>query len=155
MTAYEIKLVQDSWNKLKPMGQQAGELFYSKLFIAAPGIRHMFRGDISEQAHKLIFMLTYAVSRLSCLESIETDIRKLALRHNNYGAKPEHYDIVGECLLATLQQGLNGDWNEELRKAWTKIYTTLSKAMIEAQQSVQEIPCPDSQKHFQETKSRA
>ena len=39
MNAQQVALVQQSWEKVKPLGQAAGELFYSKLFEAAPGIR--------------------------------------------------------------------------------------------------------------------
>jgi len=134
MTNDQIQLVQKSWEKLKPVTQQAGELFYQKLFERAPGVRHMFREDISEQAGKLGYMLTYVVSRLDKLDTILEDVRKLAIRHNQYGAQPAHYVVVGECLLATLKEGLGNDWNPAVESAWTTAYGILSEAMINAQQ---------------------
>jgi hemoglobin-like flavoprotein len=134
MTTHQIELVQQSWEKVKPVMQAAGESFYYKLFEKAPQLRHLFNKDISEQAGKLVYMLTYAVSRLDKLDTILEDVQKLAVRHNKYGAEPDHYIIVGECLLETLEDGLGKNWNNELREAWASVYGILANAMIQAQQ---------------------
>lgn len=135
MTSTQIQLVQQSWEKIKPQGQLAAELFYQKLFETAPQVRHLFKQDISEHAGKLASMLTYVVSRLDKLDTVIDDVRKLAIRHNQYGAKPEHYAVVGQCLIATLEVGFNKEWNDELKEAWVTAYGILSDAMIEAQQN--------------------
>jgi hemoglobin-like flavoprotein len=62
------------------------------------------------------------------------DIKGLAQRHNKYGAKPEHYAVVGECLLWTLEKGLGDKWNNELKEAWTTVYGVLANAMIANQE---------------------
>jgi hemoglobin-like flavoprotein len=49
----------------------------------------------------------------------------------------DHYTIVGEALLWTLEKGLAENWNEETKSAWIECYTILSNAMIVS--SVQEI----------------
>jgi hemoglobin-like flavoprotein len=134
MTTQQIKMVQQSWEKIKPEMQVAGELFYHKLFERAPAIRHLFKEDVREQAGRLGYMLTYIVSRLDKLDTILEDVERLAIRHNKYGAEPEHYAIVGECLLATLEEGLAAVWNKQLEKAWTAAYKILADAMIKAQQ---------------------
>ena len=138
MTTQQIVLVQTSWLKVKPAMQEAGELFYHKLFTRAPFIRHLFKGDIKQQAGKLGSTLTYVVTRLDKLDTILEDVRKLAVNHNKYGAEPEHYAVVGECLLATLEAGLGNDWNDELREAWSAAYSILADTMIQAQQEALE-----------------
>ncbi len=133
MTTHQIEMVQQSWERIKPGAQSAGELFYQKLFEKAPQVRHMFRSDISEQAGKLTYMLTYVVNRLDKLDTMVDDVQKLAVRHDKYGAEPEHYMVVGDCLLETLQEGLGEDWNHQLMRAWAAAYGTLANAMIQAQ----------------------
>ena len=133
MTNKQIELVQQSWELVKPIAKEAGQLFYLHLFTTAPQIRHLFKEDISEQAAKLVRMLTYIVSMLKRLDDLGPDIERLAAAHNGYGAKPEDYDIVGACLIKTLQAGLDKAWNEELADAWVAVYTTLKEAMINAQ----------------------
>ena len=139
MTSRQIQLIQDSWKKVLPIADQAGELFYSRLFEIAPSVRHMFGSDIKPQARKLIAILAVVVSKLDRLEDIIGQVQQLALRHNEYGVKPSHYAPVGEALLWTLEKGLGESWNEELKVAWTAAYTTLSGAMIAVQQNANRV----------------
>lgn len=138
MTTQQIQLVQQSWEKIKPAMQKTGESFYHKLFKAAPQIRHLFKEDVTEQAGRLGYMLTYVVSRLDKLDTAMEDVQKLAIRHNKYGAEPAHYTIVGECLLKTLEEELGDDWNKQVKKAWSVAYGILADAMIQAQEEALE-----------------
>jgi nitric oxide dioxygenase len=133
MIAHQVQIIRDSWEKVKPLGITAGEIFYGHLFEAAPFVKPLFKGEIKAQAGKLIAMIGTVVRNLDKLDVISADIVKLAQRHNGYGAKPEHYAVVGSCLLQTLEQGLGEHWNEELKEAWTTAYGILSSVMINAQ----------------------
>lgn len=133
MTTHQIEIIRASWERVKLLGLTAGELFYQNLFETAPAVRPLFKSDVKMQAGKLIAMIGTVVRNLDKLDVISADIVKLAQRHNGYGAKPEHYAVVGACLLKTLEQGLGEHWNEELKEAWTTAYGILSSVMIEAQ----------------------
>ena len=61
-----------------------------------------------------------------------SDIAAMAQRHVAYGVKPAQYKKVGEALLWTLEQGLGNDYTPQVKEAWTKCYTTLANAMINA-----------------------
>ena len=98
MTKEQIELVQQSWSKVLPIAKDAGLLFYQKLFTAAPGIRHLFKDDITEQADKLVMMLGYIVGKLSQMDSLLPDVQRLGAKHAGYGAQPAHYEVVGQCL---------------------------------------------------------
>ena len=39
MTSHQIQLVQESFEKVRPIGQLAGELFYKNLFEIAPELK--------------------------------------------------------------------------------------------------------------------
>ena len=75
--------------------------------------------------------LAVVVNGLSNLESILPAASALAVRHVGYGAKAEHYPVVGSALLWTLEQGLAEGWTPEVADAWTTAYGTLSAFMIE------------------------
>ena len=47
-----------------------------------------------------------------------------------YGVKAEHYTVVGNALLWTLERGLGPAWTSELAEAWTTTYTTLAGYMV-------------------------
>jgi hemoglobin-like flavoprotein len=130
MTPDQIKLVQQSFAKVAPISEQAAVLFYDRLFEIAPSVRAMFPNDMTEQRRKLMATLAIVVNGLSNLEMILPAASSLATRHVAYGAKAEHYPVVGEALLWTLEKGLGADWTPELAEAWTAAYTTLSSFMI-------------------------
>lgn len=138
MTNQQIEIIRQSWALVQPISKQAGMLFYNKLFTMAPGVRHLFKDDISEQADKLMVILGYVVSKLYKMEELVGDVQKLGARHNAYGAQPAHYEAVGQCLIATLREGLGSAWNAETENAWTVAYNALKNLMIVAQEEHKE-----------------
>ena len=131
MNSLQIKLVQDSFAKVAPISEQAAVLFYGRLFEVAPSVRAMFPDDMKEQRKKLMATLAVVVGGLSNLEAVLPAASALAKRHVSYGAKAEHYPVVGGALLWTLEKGLGDAWTPEVADAWTAAYGTLSGYMIE------------------------
>ena len=133
MTAEQIALVKKSWKVFRDIDPVLiGDVFYSKLFIDVPHLRHLFKTSRDVQSKKLIDMLSAIVGRLDRLDELTEDIQQLAIRHVSYGAKPEHYRAIGRTLIWTLKQGMGGDWTPEIEDAWTSCYKTLSDTMIKA-----------------------
>src|SRR6201995_5712607 len=130
MTPDQIKLVQESFAKVAPISEQAAVLFYDRLFEVAPSVATLFPADMTEQRKKLMATLAGVVGGLNNLDSILPAASALAKRHVGYGAKPEHYPVVGGALLWTLEKGLGDAWTPELAAAWTTAYGTLSGYMI-------------------------
>jgi hemoglobin-like flavoprotein len=130
MTPKQIALVQDSFAKVAPISDQAAILFYDRLFEIAPQVQAMFPTDMTEQRRKLMATLAVVVNGLNNLETILPAASALATRHVSYGAKAEHYPVVGAALLWTLEKGLGDAWTPEVAEAWTAAYATLSGFMI-------------------------
>jgi len=130
MTPEQVKLVQQSFAKVAPISDAAAVMFYDRLFAVAPQVKPMFPADLTEQRKKLMATLAVVVNGLDRLESILPAASALAVRHVGYGAKPEHYPVVGAALLWTLEKGLGEAWTPELAEAWTAAYGTLSGYMI-------------------------
>ena len=130
MTPDQIKLVQQSFAKVAPISETAAVLFYDRLFEIAPPVKAMFPADMTEQRRKLMVMLAAVVKGLGNLESVLPAASALAKRHVSYGAKAEHYPVVGAALLWTLEQGLGDGWTPDVAAAWTTAYGTLSGYMI-------------------------
>jgi hemoglobin-like flavoprotein len=130
MDSTQIKLVQDSFAKVAPISEQAAAIFYDRLFEVAPSVKAMFPADMTEQRKKLMAVLAVVVNGLGNLKSVLPAASALAKRHVSYGAKPEHYPVVGGALLWTLEKGLGEAWTPEIAAAWTAAYGTLSGYMI-------------------------
>jgi nitric oxide dioxygenase len=130
MTPDQVQLVQQSFAKVAPISEQAAVLFYDRLFEVAPSVKSLFPADMTEQRKKLMATLAVVVGGLGNLDSILPAASALATRHVSYGAKPEHYPVVGGALLWTLEKGLGDDWTPDVADAWTAAYSTLSGFMI-------------------------
>ena len=130
MTPDQVKLVQQSFATVAPISETAAVLFYDRLFEIAPTVRAMFPADMTEQRKKLMATLAAVVNGLANLDSILPAASALAKRHVAYGARAEHYPVVGSALLWTLEKGLGEGWTPELADAWKSAYGTLSGHMI-------------------------
>jgi hemoglobin-like flavoprotein len=126
----QIKLVQQSFAKVAPISEAAAVIFYDRLFEIAPSVKSMFPADLTEQRKKLMTTLAVVVNGLGNLESVLPAASALAKRHVSYGAKAEHYPVVGAALLWTLEKGLGDAWTAEVADAWSSAYGTLSGFMI-------------------------
>lgn len=135
MNSKQIELIQESWDFVLTNAEEAGKLFYGRLFEIAPEVKRLFKNDMDRQAEKLISLISFAVSKLDSLHEIISDVQDLGIRHKHYHVDPEHYEKVGEALLWTLEKGAEDIWTEEHKEAWTEIYLILSKTMITAAQT--------------------
>ena len=130
MHAVDIALVQQSWEKVLPIADDAAKLFYGKLFELDPALRPMFaHSDMTEQRKKLMQMITVAVRGLNRLEELIPAVEALGRRHVGYGVTDAHYTTVAAALIWTLEQGLGDSFTPELRSAWTETYITLATVM--------------------------
>jgi len=134
MTDRQIQLIEETWDYVIMNTEKAGEIFYDRLFEQHPEVKPLFKTGKEEQARKLISLITFAVNKLKNLDSIIADVEALGKRHGAYKVEPGHYQMVGECLLWTLEQGLGKQWTVEVKEAWTALYVTLAEIMIKAAQ---------------------
>jgi hemoglobin-like flavoprotein len=132
MSPHQIDLVQRSWSQVVPIADTAAQMFYERLFILDPSLRHLFRGEMKEQGRKLISMISFAVNGLSRLEQLVPGVQALGRRHGGYGVRDEHYGTVGAALLWTLEQGLGDSFTPSVREAWTAVYGVLANTMKHA-----------------------
>jgi len=136
VTARDIMLVRSSFALVVPIQDVAAGLFYDRLFTRAPELRSLFSTDLSEQKRKLMAVLSTCIGKLNDLAALGPVLRGLGARHVTYGTRPEHYAVVGDALLWTLEQGLGEAFTPEIRRAWTRIYELLSTTMMAGAESV-------------------
>lgn len=129
MEPHQIKLVQDSFEKVAPLGDKVAEIFYAELFAIDPSLKRMFKGDMKQQGRKLLTALAMVVRGLNKPESVVPAAEKLAVKHLDYGVTARHYTLVGNALLRTLKKGLGKDFTPETRKAWIAAYQLLADVM--------------------------
>src|SRR6266545_3427339 len=131
MNTQQIELVQASFEKVRPIADQAAETFYERLFEIAPQYRSLFRNNMKKQGAMLMSTLGLAVGSLKNLEAILPAVQALGRRHAGYGVTAEQYQPVAEAFLWTLDHYLGEAFTPELQEAWVEAYTILAGAMIE------------------------
>lgn len=131
-----INLVQESFEKVKPIASIAADIFYTKLFELDPALKPLFptnkEGAMVEQGNKLMTMLGAAVAGLSNMDALIPVLKGLGKRHVDYKVEPSHYETVGAALLGTLEAGLGDEFTPDVKDAWTTVYGAMSSVMIEA-----------------------
>jgi hemoglobin-like flavoprotein len=138
VTKAEIETVQADWQSVLPIAETAATIFYDRLFELDPGLRSLFKPDLSEQKKKLLQMLGAAVRGLNDLPALVPAVRALGKRHASYGVKPEHYALVGSALLWTLKKGLGDGFDKAHEVAWSKVYGLLAETMQSGDAAVAE-----------------
>ena len=129
MDLNQIKLVQGSFDKVRPIADQAASMFYQRLFELDPKLQKLFKGDMVEQGRKLMGMIAAAVNGLNNLEKLVPVLEALGQRHAGYGVKQADYAVVAQALLWTLEQGLKDSFTNEVRGAWTDFYGIAADTM--------------------------
>lgn len=132
MTPEQIQTVQKSWSSVLPIQDQAGALFYAKLFEIDPELQALFKGDMVEQGRKLMSMIGVAVNALDRLETVVPAVQAMGERHADYGVKEADYAAVGSALLWALETGLGEAFIPQVEQAWTEVYGVLATTMKDA-----------------------
>lgn len=130
LTAEEKQKIRASFARIAAKQQEAGEMFYQRLFELDPGLRTMFhRAPIETQAGKLMQVLAWVVERLDRVPELKAELHTLGRKHGEFGVEVDHYPLVGSALVWTFKKVLGPDFNRETESAWIELYTYLSGQM--------------------------
>jgi len=125
----QIKLVKESFQRVRAKSDTVAEALYHRLFQLNPNLKFLFHAEMTEQGAKLMLMLEQVVDQLERRDEVEPAIQELARRHATYGVKSDDYDVVGEALLWALDQNLAPNFPVETREAWRAVYALLATSM--------------------------
>jgi hemoglobin-like flavoprotein len=125
-----VNALETSFDLVAPRGDELMDEFYCRLFAAAPGVRPLFPDDLDRQKTMLLGTLVLLRKSLRNLEAIVPKLRELGARHIAYGAKPEHYPVVGSVLIASLAAVAGEAWTPEHEQAWTEAFEVVADAML-------------------------
>jgi len=86
----DLDALETSFDAVAPRGDELMDVFYTRLFEAAPAVRPLFPQDMRKQKTMLLGALVLLRKSLRDLEAIVPKLRELGARHVAYGAQPEH-----------------------------------------------------------------
>lgn len=125
-------IVRDSLSLIGPRAERIAGSFYQMLLARHPTLGPLFaHTDFSRQGKLLMQTIAWAVQHLDQPDVLRPRLAELGARHQGYGARPEHYDLVGECLLGALERELGPAFTDALRQAWAEVYLLVAATMQE------------------------
>jgi hemoglobin-like flavoprotein len=130
--ALNLHALETSFDLVAPRGDELVETFYARLFVAAPAVRPLFeRTDMRHQKAMLLATLVLLRRSLRDLGAVVPKLQELGRRHADYGARPEHYPVVGEVLIASMAEVAGAGWRPEYERAWSVALAVVAGAMLE------------------------
>jgi hemoglobin-like flavoprotein len=127
----DLEALETSFDLVATRGDELMDEFYSRLFAAAPAVRPLFPADLTRQKTMLLGILVLLRKSLRNLDAIVPKLRNLGARHVAYGARPEHYAVVGVTLIASMAAIAGPDWRPEYERAWSAAFGVVAGAMLE------------------------
>ncbi len=128
MTPEQVKLVQQSYELVKPISERAAALFWSCLFDLNPGLDDVIPKDIRANSRKAMFLLGQAVRRLDHNKGFVTAIKGCRKRMR-YELDDFDYRTIRQALLWTLERMLGPSFNTETRYAWTEAFSVFASVI--------------------------
>lgn len=124
------RLLRESFALLEPRAPELAEYFYAQLFYrGGQEVADMFPPLMTAQRDRLLGALTRIVTDVEDLEKLGEFLAGLGRDHRKFAVRPEHYDLVGQSLLATLEHFAGEAWTPELKSAWAGAYAVIAKVM--------------------------
>jgi hemoglobin-like flavoprotein len=128
----DLAALERSFDLVKARGDELMDTFYARLFAAAPAVTPLFAGvDLKRQKAMLLAALVLLRNGLRDFDAVVPRLRELGARHVGYGARPEHYPLVGQVLIASMAEVAGRTWRAEYDRAWGEAFSIVAAAMLE------------------------
>lgn len=139
LNAHTISLIQATVPALQQHGEAITRHFYRVMFDRHPEVKAFFNEahqGSGAQARALAGAVLAYASHIDRLDEIAGALPRIVQKHAALGIQPEHYPIVGACLLQAIQEVLGDAATDEIIEAWGQAYQSLADLLISAEEQV-------------------
>ncbi|AYA39454.1 NO-inducible flavohemoprotein [Xenorhabdus nematophila] len=137
LDSHVIATVKSTIPLIVSTGPKLTAHFYERMFKHNPELKdvfnmsHQLNGD---QREALFNALCAYASNIDNLSTLLPAVEKIAHKHTSLSIQPEHYNIVGTHLLATLDEMFHP--GDEVLDAWGKAYNVLANVFINREEAI-------------------
>jgi methyl-accepting chemotaxis protein len=136
----DLETLETSFDLIAPRGEELVDIFYARLFEAAPAVEPLFaHTDLRKQKAMLLATLVLLRKSLRDLEAIAPKLRQLGARHVAYGARPEHYPVVAAVMLESMAEIAGQAWTADIAAAWAGALGLVATAMLEGAEQAESL----------------
>lgn len=133
ITPAQAAVIKSTVPVLAAHGTTITSKFYSDLLTANPALKNIFNNThqaTGHQANALAGALYAYAANIDDLGVLSPAVELICHKHVSLYIKPEHYEIVGENLLKTMEIVLGDAATPEIMSAWGAAYWQLADIMI-------------------------
>lgn len=130
MDGRQATLITSSYAAISPRIASVVGIFYERLFQAAPAVRSLFPPDTEKLRAHFAAAIALMARNAGHIAVMGQPLRELGRRHAAYGATAEHYPVVAEVLLATLEEAAGELWTPDTATAWRTLISFVAKEMM-------------------------
>ncbi|OLO04049.1 NO-inducible flavohemoprotein [Salinicola socius] len=138
-TAAQIDAIKRTVPVLQQHGEALTRHFYARMFEHNPEVRRYFnpahQRSGGQQRALAGAILAYA-RHIEDPSALAGAIEVIAQKHASLTIQPEHYPIVGENLLASIQEVLGDAATDDILDAWAAAYGELAQVFIDREQAI-------------------
>lgn len=132
MAQIDCAILKQSFAHIEPVAEKAVGYFYARLFMAKPELRSMFPPAMDIQRKHFLTALARTVRSTDDPQALAEYLRQLAVDHRKFGVQENHYQAVGEILVATLRTFSGGLWTARAQSAWETALDHIATVMTQA-----------------------
>lgn len=132
LDAQTIATVKATIPLLLETGPKLTAHFYDRMFAHNPELKEIFNMSNQrngDQREALFNAIAAYASNLDNLSALLPAVEKIAQKHTSFQIKPEQYNVVGEHLLATLDEMFSP--GDAVLEAWGKAYGVLAGVFVQ------------------------
>ncbi|MET1113508.1 MAG: NO-inducible flavohemoprotein [Comamonas sp.] len=142
LTAEQRAIVQSTVPLLEAGGEALITHFYQRLLGGHPEVRALFNSTHQKsgaQPRALAFSVLMYAKHIDRLENLGNLPAQIINKHVSLQVQPEHYPIVGQCLLASIREVLGAEVaTDAVIDAWAAAYQQLADILSGAEAQVYE-----------------
>ncbi|AIN13912.1 bifunctional nitric oxide dioxygenase/dihydropteridine reductase 2 [Yersinia pseudotuberculosis] len=132
-----IAIVKSTIPLLAATGPKLTAHFYERMFKHHPELKNIFNmsnQSSGDQREALFNAICAYATNIENLAALLPTVERIAQKHTSLNIQPEHYPIVGEHLIATLDELFSP--GQAVLDAWAKAYGVLADVFIQRESQI-------------------
>lgn len=139
LSAQTQALIKATVPALEAVNEKLTSHFYKIMFSEYPQVRALFNQthqQSGDQPRALANSVIAYAKHIDRLEALGSAVGLIVHKHASLNVLPEHYPIVGSCLLRAIKEVLGAAATDEIVDAWAQAYQQLADILIQAEEQV-------------------
>ncbi|WP_159819652.1 NO-inducible flavohemoprotein [Colwellia sp. 20A7] len=139
LTPAQIQTITATVPAVSAHARDITEHLYPLMFTRYPQVLKYFNQvnqDKGSQRQALANAVIAYAKNIERLELLGDAVSLIAQKHCSLGILPEHYPIVGECLLESISTVLGDAATDDIIDAWAAAYQQLADILIQAEEVI-------------------